>query len=332
MKILYRIFITLTILLLLAGLILGNLLKPQSSKQAQVRSNQSQQTDVKDLPRINAFKGDQPLHILILGVDETATNEYTAEEYGSRSDTIMVFSIDPVKKTVQLLSVPRDTYVNIPGYSKTKINHAWSHGGYPLVEKTVEDFLGIKIDYHAIVRYNAVKELTQAAGGVEVYLPVDYKYTDTLVKPALRINFTKGYHMVAGEKAVDFLRIRKAYADQDIGRINQQQKFLMALFQKMKNKSIIFKLPQLIDIANENIESDLSYGQIVDLAYFGLSLDKENIHMATLEGQEKMIDDISYWFVEKESARRQMQLEDQKQENEESQTDQGQNQEGGKSN
>ena len=314
MKILYRIFIVLTILLLLAGLILGNLLKPQSSKQVKIRSDQSQQTDVKDLPRINAFKGDQPLHVLILGVDETATNEYTAEEYGSRSDTIMVFSIDPVKKTVQLLSIPRDTYVSIPGYAKTKINHAWSHGGYPLVEKTVEDFLGIKIDYHAIVRYNAVKELTQAVGGVEVYLPVDYKYTDTLVKPALRINFTKGYHLVAGEKAVDFLRIRKAYADQDIGRINQQQKFLMSLFDKMKNKSMLLKLPQLVDIANENIESDLSYGQIVDLAYFGLSLEKENIHMSTLEGEEKMIDDISYWFVERESARRQMTFENQSQE------------------
>ena len=134
--------------------------------------------------------------------------------------------------------------------------------------------------------------------------------------------------MVAGEKAVDFLRIRKAYADQDIGRINQQQKFLMALFQKMKNKSIIFKLPQLIDIANENIESDLSYGQIVDLAYFGLSLDKENIHMATLEGQEKMIDDISYWFVERESARRQMTFENQSQETSENlENNSGENQE-----
>lgn len=293
----------LTIILLLAGLVIGNLLKPQSSKQAQIKKNTPVETE--NVPRINAFKGDKCLNLLILGVDETETNEYTAEEYGSRSDTMMLVSIDPVSKQASLLSIPRDTYVNIPGYAKTKINHAWSHGGYPLVERTVEEFLDLSIDYHAIVRYKAVEELTEAVGGVEAYIPVDYKYTDTLVKPPLKINFTKGYHLVKGQDAVNFLRIRKAYANQDIGRIDQQQRFLMALFEKLKGKNMVVKLPQLIRIANDNVETDLSYGQLADLAYFGLSLDRDKIHMRTLEGEEKKIDHVSYWVVDKESARRQ---------------------------
>ena len=327
MKIIYRLFVGLTVLLLLAGLILGNLLKPQSKRHIKEKSTTK---TMEEVPRINAFKDDQPLNILVLGVDETATTDATAEDFGSRSDTMMLFTIDPVKKQARLLSIPRDTRVQIPGYGTTKINHAWAHGGYDLVEKTVENFLDIPIDYHAIVRYNAVMDLTEAVGGVEVYLPVNYRYTDIYVKPTLYIDFSKGYHLVKGKEAVNFLRIRKAFEDQDIGRINQQQGFLMSLFQKLKSKSMIFKFPELVRIANDNVESNLSYGQIADLGYFGLSLSQEDITTDTLEGEEARIDGVSYWLVDQGQARKQarrLEKEEEKPEEDQTQGQEDQDQE-----
>lgn len=305
MKVLYRIFVGLTIVLLSLGLYFGYMLKPEES-QAGKPTIKNENKDPDEIPRVNAFDGDNPLHILVLGIDKTATEELDKDENPSRTDTIMLFTIDPVSKSAQLLSIPRDSYVNVPGYGMTKINHAFAYGEYPLTKKTVEQFLDIDVDFYAIVDYDAVRELTKTIGGVEVYMPVDYKYTDPSVKPPLEIDFHKGYHLVEGDDAVRFLRIRKAFDDQDIGRIGQQQKFLMSIFKKMKQPGMLMNLPDLIDIVQKYIDTDLTYGQIADLAYFGLNMDMDDVQMTTLEGGGQRIGDLDYWVVDKWSARKQL--------------------------
>lgn len=308
MKIIYRIFILLSIVLLSAGLYLGYMVKPSSESKIGHQATETLGEEKKEkpnIPRVSAFDGDKPLHILVLGIDETKMNQAKkADEDISRSDTMMLFTIDPVGKRAQLLSIPRDTYVNVPGHGMTKINHAYAYGKYPLAEKTVERFLNVKIDHHAIVNYDAVRELTIAVGGVEVYLPVDYKYTDPSVVPPLKIDFKAGYQLVKGDDAIRFLRIRKIFEDQDIGRIGQQQKFLMSLFKKMKEPSMIWKLPKLLDIVDKYVETDLTYGQIADLSYFALSMDMDNIETCHLEGEGVRIGDLDYWKVDKDMARK----------------------------
>lgn len=302
MKIVYRVFIVLTVLLLGAGLFLGHAMKgmgPKTTAREETVTTTTEQTEEEapEIARSNAFHGDDFLQILLVGIDRTAMTGQKHGDEVSRSDTLMLATLDPVTKRAQLLSIPRDTYVNVPGHGKTKINHAYMHGKYPLLKKTVERFLDVKIDHYAIVDYDAVRELTTAVGGVEVYLPINYKYTDPSVDPPLEINFHAGYQLVEGDDAVRFLRIRKIFDDQDIGRIGQQQKFLKSLFKKMKTPGMLLKLPTLLNIINKDVETDLSYGEMADLAYFGIGMDFSNLETEVLEGGGQRIDGLDYWIV-----------------------------------
>lgn len=302
MKIVYRVFVVLTVLLLGAGLFLGHAMKGMGPKTPTHKEEEKTTTEINEeetpeIARSNAFHGDDFLQILLVGIDRTAMTGQKHGDEVSRSDTLMLATLDPVTKRVQLLSIPRDTYVNVPGHGKTKINHAYMHGKYPLLKKTVERFLDVKIDHYAIVDYDAVRELTTAVGGVEVYLPINYKYTDPSVDPPLEINFHAGYQLVEGDDAVRFLRIRKIFDDQDIGRIGQQQKFLKSLFKKMKTPGMLLKLPTLLSIINKDVETDLSYGEMADLAYFGIGMDFSNLETEVLEGEGQRIDGLDYWVV-----------------------------------
>lgn len=262
---------------------------------------------INKLDTTNPFTGDDPLHILLFGIDKTATTDMTEEGNPTRSDVVMLVTIDPVTKRAQLLSLPRDTYVSIRGHQgKTKLGHAYAYGGEKLAEETVEDFLDVKIDYYATVDYKAVERLVDAVGGIEVDIPFDYSYEDTYVVPNLHIDFKKGKQKLDGANAVRYLRIRKIYEDQDIDRIQVQQRFMMQLFDKLKRPMMILKIPELIDIALDNIETNLSYGQIAYLAKMGLDMDRENIQTDTLVGDNKRIGSIDYYIVNQASAREQV--------------------------
>jgi len=304
LKILKTIIFALVTVLLATGLYIGYLIKPDHSL-ALPEDNKEDVTA--NLETVNPFKGDDPLHILVMGIDSTATTDMTEDENPSRSDTMMLFTIDPVRKKVQVLSLPRDTYIKIPGYAeKTKLGHAYAYGGYLLAEETIEDFLDIKIDHYGIVDYKAVERLVDAIGGIDVVMDQDYYYEDTYVVPPLVIDFKKGKNYLDGKEAVNYLRIRKMYEDQDIGRIQKQQEFLLKVLEKVKKPSIILKVPELIDIAQKHSKTDLSYGQIAYLAKFALDLDKEDIITDTLVGDDQRIGDLDYYIVDEELAREQV--------------------------
>lgn len=322
MKHVYRIIVVL-LLLVLGGLVLFLYrIRPEYDTKGQNSLGEldNKEEDVLD-KGTSVFNGDDVLRILVLGVDKTATKQLSEEKNGMRSDTIMLFSIDPKNNKVQLLSIPRDSYVRIHGYDKNKINSAFSEivypgGGVSLVAKTVEDFLDVSIDHYCIVDYKAVTQIVDAVGGIDVEwtLP-DYKYVDDWVVPPLEIEMKTGINHLDGKKAVDYLRIRKAYdgsngseKQQDIGRIDAQQGFLMLLFEKLKSPAMLFKIPQLLDIVDEYIETDLTYGKLVTLAKFGIGLSTEDISTATVEGKNKNDvkigkDSVSVYDVNTEAAR-----------------------------
>ena len=224
---------------------------------------------------------------------------YEKDEDSKRADTIMLLSIDPKYDRVRLLSIPRDTYYKLKGYDNYRMNAAYARGGIDLQVSSVEDFMGVKIDHYVTVNYEAVKELVDAIGGVEVYTP-EYKYTDPSTIPPLEINFEEGLHLLNGEDSVKYLRIRKPYKNQDLDRIKAQQDFIMKIFDKMKSPKMLLKVPKLVSIANKHIETDMNYGQLSYLAYYGITLDKENIGMKTVEGTTKKGSPL--YFVDKDSA------------------------------
>ena len=170
----------------------------------------------------------------------------------------------------------------------------------------MENLIDVKIDYYATVDYGAVESLVDDVGGIEVDIPFDYSYEDTYVVPNLHIDFKKGKQKLNGADAVRYLRIRKIYEDQDIDRIQVQQRFMMQLFDKLKRPMMILKIPELIDIALDNIETNLSYGQIAYLAKMGLGMDRENIQTDTLVGENKRIGNIEYYIVDQASAQEQV--------------------------
>lgn len=290
MKYFYRI-VAVLMLCSLAGMVMFLYrIKPDYENKGKDSLIGKKEDSILDTKGTEVFNDNEVLRVLVLGVDKTATKQLSEEKNGMRSDTIMLFSIDPANNRVQLLSVPRDSYIRIHGYDKNKINAAFSDivypkGGLNLVAATVEDLLDVKIDHYALIDYKAVTQIVDAVGGMDVeWDRPDYTYKDDWVVPPLEISMKRGINHLDGKKAVDYLRIRKAYEGQDIDRIGAQQGFLMMLFDKLKSPSMILKIPELLDIVDEFVETDLTYGQMVTLARFGLGVDREDISTATLEG------------------------------------------------
>ncbi len=283
MKRFYTIFVSLVILILLSGLALAFLMVPRGEEVATTTKKE----EVNKEPRkINVFNQNKdPINVLMIGLDSSKVT-YEVDENSKRADTLMLLTIDPKKNKAHIISIPRDTYYKLKGYDNYKINAGYSRGGLELQISSVEDFMDCKI----------------AIGGVEIYTP-EYSYKDPSTIPPLEINFHEGVHNLNGEDAVKYLRIRKYYEDQDIGRIHAQQGFIMKVFEKLKNPSTIFKLPKLVSIANRYVKTDFSYGQLSYLAYYAMSLEKDDIEFNTLQGQRKVLNNIDYYKVDKDYAR-----------------------------
>ena len=299
MKYIYRIFVFLTVVLLLGALGLTFIFMPRGKKLANDNKIENKEA-IEEPEKISIFNEDEDIvNILLIGIDSSDVT-YEVDENSKRADTIMLLSIDPKFDRVRLLSIPRDTYYKLKGYDNYRMNAAYSRGGIDLQVSSVEDFMDVKIDHYVTVNYEAVEELVDAIGGVEVYTP-EYKYTDPSTVPPLEINFEEGLHLLDGKESVKYLRIRKIYKDQDLDRIKAQQDFIMKIFDKMKSPKMLLKLPRLVSIANKHIETDMNYGQLSYLAYYGVTLDKENINIKTVDGHMKKGSPL--YYVDKESAR-----------------------------
>lgn len=238
------------------------------------------------------------INILVFGVD-SLNNE---KSNNSRSDSIMLVTIDPNKENPSIISIPRDTRVEIPGRKNfDKINHAHAYGGPELLVKTVEKLLDLDINYYVRINYNVVIDVVDALGGIEIDVPIDMRYRDPYATPPLNINIKKGLQVLDGEQSVHFMRFRKGYVNQDLGRIEAQQQFVKALIDKVLSPSTILKIPQLIDIAYSNIDTNMTKTNMVSLAVKGSTMDTQNLNKITLEGTPKTINGISYYVVTENS-------------------------------
>jgi LCP family protein required for cell wall assembly len=165
------------------------------------------------------------MNILLLGSDSRDPDEKA--DAGSRTDTIILMHIQADHKHAYLVSIPRDTYVNIPGHGDNKINSAFAFGGLPLVIETVEGFTGVHVDHLALIDFGGFQEVTDALGGVDMYVDQTIKS----IHPPYR-TFTKGNQHFNGAEALDYVRQRYQFPDGDITREKHQQEFLKAIMDK----------------------------------------------------------------------------------------------------
>lgn len=187
-------------------------------------------------------------NILIIGSDARAGLA------GARSDVIVLMHIAGDRKTTTLVHFPRDLYVAVPGHGKDKINAAFAYGGAPLLVRTIQDLVGVPVDHVAVVDFDGFKNMTDAVGGVNVYVEESSK--------SRGYTFTKGYQMMDGAEALAFVRERKALSEGDISRGRRQQSFIKALMLKSLSRDVLTNpvtLARFIDAGTENLIVDQSF-------------------------------------------------------------------------
>ena len=258
--------------------------------------NMSKDNDTKHKADFSFPFGTKRRNILLLGVD--SNGEGTDPFEGTRTDTIILMNIDPRSKSLNAISIPRDSKVYLPGdHGIQKINAAHAIGGIGMTIKTIEDTLGVKIDRYIMVHDQAGKEIVDALGGVDLYVEKNMHYNDYSGK--LFINLQKGMNHLSGKEVVGYLRFRHD-AMGDIGRTQRQQWFLRGLMESLKKPETITKLPEIINVANKYIKTNMSFYELSQYAGLAKHLDMDKIEIAMLPGAPNKKGYISYWILDPE--------------------------------
>ncbi|MGG4195624.1 LCP family protein [Paenibacillus jamilae] len=210
------------------------------------------------------WQGEERVNILLLGGDSRGLE---ANEV-PRSDSILLASFDPKTKRANLFSLLRDTYVDIPGFGKDRLNAALAYGGPELAMKTASDLTGLDIQYYVYTDFVGFIKLIDALGGVEFEVEKDMKYTSKADKHQYDIDLKKGKQLLNGETALMYARFRYD-AMSDYARTQRQRDLLGALANKLKSTWNLLQLPSLIREVSPYVETNLSADDIVKLAALG---------------------------------------------------------------
>lgn len=261
----------------------------------------------------NTKKNLKEIRVLILGVSTDLDSELT--------DTIMVASYNPNTQKANLLSIPRDTYTGKNKSRATasqKINSLYNINKNP--EKTLEavnELTGLDIKYYVVVKTEALIEVVNAIGGVEFDVPIDMKYDDPTQD--LHIDLKAGLQKLDGNKAEQLLRWRHSntkngvmttypseYGNDDFGRMRTQRDFIVATMKQTLKPGNIFKIGQLLEIANKNVETNIELSLAKDYVPYAVEFNTDEIKTAVLPGTTpdvKETNGVSIFVVNKTEAK-----------------------------
>ena len=239
----------------------------------------------------------QPISFLLLGAD-TGTAEEERTETG-RSDTIIVCTVNPNTKTTTLLSIPRDSYAEIVGYSDVydyygdyydKMNHAYAFGGTEMSINTVQEFLNVPIDYYVEVNFDGLVDIVDAVGGIEITSPLTFDfYGPQFIEGETRI--------LDGYEALQFSRMRKQDPEGDLGRQKRQQMVIKAILDKVLTMGTVVNYKNILATLEDNVQLNMSLDEILSIAS-GYRKSMENFQQFYVEGEEMYIDEIYYYYVD----------------------------------
>ncbi len=229
------------------------------------------------------WDGANRVSLLVMGLDY---RDWQAGEGPPRTDTMILLTIDPVNRTAGMLSIPRDLWVSIPGYDYGRINTAYQlgeayklpGGGPQLASETVEELLGIKIDYYAQVDFGAFARFIDEIGGVEVDV------TEELKLDPLGDGNTKklkpGHYNLPGNLALAYVRLRKTEGG-DFDRSQRQQQVIMGIRKRILEYNmlpmLISKAPALFNEISSGVHTNLGLDQAIRLAWLAIQIPEENI-------------------------------------------------------
>jgi len=223
------------------------------------------------------------MNILVMGTDVVIdrVSHSVISDLG-HTDTIIVVNINPLSSKINILSIPRDTLVEIPNYGWQKVNLAYFLGGPKLAKETIEKFLGITIQRYVAINPKGAINIIDLIGGMRIYVDTDMNYVDKW--GGLHIDLKKGWQTLNGKQIHDLLRFRMGTTG-DIGRVQRQQKFLRTLLRGLATPKMIAKSPWAIKIAMENIKTDLSLKEAIYLLNYSRFLSDKELNMSLLPGR-----------------------------------------------
>jgi LCP family protein required for cell wall assembly len=274
----------LLITLVIAGVVVTVLAWPGYKKFDRAVSQSNRRLDKKTRAQLTPDSGwiwRNGTTLLLFGVDAKAGEP-------GRSDTIMLMRFNPKTHSINQLSIPRDTRVQLPSGNYDKINTAMFWGGPAMAVEVVKTYLGIDVNHVMVVDFKGFPRLVNAVGGVDMNVP---KTISTVAGGRGRIVvFKQGMHHFDGKYAMLYVRIR--YADDDFHRAARQQQFVQALQKKIVRPSNITKLPEIGKRFMSGVATDLTTNQILELAY--LKWRATGGKKAVMVGAPALIGGVSY--------------------------------------
>ncbi|MBD8004252.1 polyisoprenyl-teichoic acid--peptidoglycan teichoic acid transferase TagU [Bacillus norwichensis] len=231
------------------------------------------------------MKKKEPFSVLMLGIDEREGDK-------GRSDTMIVITVNPEKKSMEMLSIPRDTRVEIVGKGiDDKINHAYAFGGVEMSMNTIEKYLDIPIDYYVKMNMEGFKEIVDAVGGITVNNDLDFSVSTT--------HFPEGEISLNGEEALKYSRMRKEDPRGDFGRQLRQRQIIQGVIKKGANVSTLWKYDDMLKAVGNNVETNISFDEMKSIQK-NYAEARHHVEQIEIEGSGSKIDGVWYYNVPEE--------------------------------
>ncbi|WP_332651082.1 LCP family glycopolymer transferase [Lysinibacillus sp. 54212] len=277
-----KIVLLVFLVFLLAVLVWGGM-NYFSFKKAINKMNEHETTTI---PPADKVPHQDPFSVLLLGIDER-------EHDSGRTDTMIVVTVNPDLGTIKMLSIPRDSRVEIVGNNTVeKINHAYARGGIAMSIDTVEELLSIPIDYYVAINMEGFLSIIDVLGGIEVENDMDLSVGS--------YSFPKGGIRLSGEEALIFSRIRYEDPRGDFGRQLRQKQLVEAILAKSSNPAMLLKLDDIFDILGDNVKMNFTGSQIINLQKLYSKLNGDIQQLQFQEGQGQRIDGYWYYILNEE--------------------------------
>ncbi|MCH1627848.1 LytR family transcriptional regulator [Fredinandcohnia quinoae] len=238
----------------------------------------------KRVEEVNISESD-PLSILLVGVDERKGDK-------GRTDSIVVVSVNPKQKSMQMLSIPRDTRVEIVGKgTEDKINHAYAFGGIDMTIDTIEHFLDVPIDYFVKVNMEGFQQIIDSLGGIEVQNTFAFSYGGN--------DFPEGHLSLKGSEALNYSRMRYEDPKGDFGRQDRQKQVIKGIVDKGASFSSITKFDDILEALEGNVTTNMSFDEMKSIQA-NYKEARHNVDQFTIKGTGKTLDKWYYIVSEEE--------------------------------
>ena len=229
---------------------------------------------------VPSLTGSKPIFILLLGSDARPGESIT----GERSDSIHLLAINPAKHKATIVGFPRDSWVAIPGHGTTKINSAMVYGGPSLAVQTVEQLMGIHIDYWALTWFDGFAAMIDRIGGLTVDVPF------TMIDHYSHADFQPGVQQLSGREALAFARDRHSLPAGDLGRSENQGRLMLAALAQFRKEFTkdASRLFTWISAGMQNIRTGLSLEEILKLAFTASTINPKHVPNIVIPGSTGM--------------------------------------------